>query len=123
MYICLTELSLCDINSFSSLCSKIPFLQARFQKLSCLPQSVGKDPVEHFSLSDLWNFYVERSVYGAAVPMLLNDGDTVVQYYSPSLSAVQIYTCRPLVSVRCFKSLFVLFFCPASILNFSAGHG
>ncbi|KAB1224162.1 hypothetical protein CJ030_MR2G024402 [Morella rubra] len=73
--------------------------KARFQKLSCLPQSVGKDPVEHFSLSDLWNFYVERSVYGAAVPMLLNDGDTVVQYYSPSLSAVQIYTCRPLVSV------------------------
>lgn len=44
-----------------------------------------------FSLSDLWESYREWSVYGVGVPMLLNGSDTVIQYYVPSLSGIQLY--------------------------------
>ncbi|XP_065627829.1 uncharacterized protein LOC112009347 [Quercus suber] len=52
-----------------------------------------------FSLSDVWEFYVEKSFYGASVPILLNNGESVVQYYAPSLSAIQIYTTKPCESI------------------------
>ncbi|KAJ0094997.1 hypothetical protein Patl1_14937 [Pistacia atlantica] len=51
-----------------------------------------KDEADCFSLSDLWNLYVEWSSYGASVPLMLDGYESVVQYYSPSLSALQIYT-------------------------------
>ncbi|XP_073302599.1 uncharacterized protein [Primulina huaijiensis] len=44
-----------------------------------------------FILGDLWEFFREWSVYGAGVPMVLNEGDSVVQYYVPSLSGIQLY--------------------------------
>ena len=77
------------------------FMQARFHTLNGFRQSSGKDMVGCFSLSEVWKFYVEKSFYGSAVPILLNDGDTVVQYYAPSLSAIQIYTTKPSASFRC----------------------
>lgn len=45
----------------------------------------------YFILSDLWDSFREWSAYGAGVPLLLNGSDSVVQYYVPYLSAIQLY--------------------------------
>ncbi|KAF7808845.1 DUF789 family protein [Senna tora] len=45
----------------------------------------------HFVLGDLWESFREWSAYGAGVPLVLNDNDSVVQYYVPYLSGIQIY--------------------------------
>ncbi|XP_010940391.2 uncharacterized protein [Elaeis guineensis] len=67
--------------------------------LNSLWYPVGKDRVEYFTLGDLWDQYNEWSVYGAGVPVVLDNGETVVQYYVPYLSAIQIYTSKsPLAS-------------------------
>ncbi|KAI3467056.1 hypothetical protein Pfo_023719 [Paulownia fortunei] len=44
-----------------------------------------------FVLSDLWASFKEWSAYGAGVPLILNDSDSVVQYYVPYLSGIQLY--------------------------------
>ncbi|XAR55480.1 hypothetical protein NMG60_11035555 [Bertholletia excelsa] len=51
-----------------------------------------REKVEYFTLADLWNCYDEWSVYGAGVPISLDSGETLVQYYVPYLSAIQIFT-------------------------------
>ncbi|KAL4620345.1 hypothetical protein ACB092_06G147500 [Castanea dentata] len=51
-----------------------------------------RETVEYFTLGDLWNCYDEWSAYGAGVPVALNNDETLVQYYVPYLSAIQIYT-------------------------------
>lgn len=45
----------------------------------------------YFVLGDLWESFKEWSAYGAGVPLILNDSDSVVQYYAPYLSGIQIY--------------------------------
>ncbi|PIA61213.1 hypothetical protein AQUCO_00300621v1 [Aquilegia coerulea] len=45
----------------------------------------------HFDLCDLWESFKEWSAYGAGVPLVLNDSDSVIQYYVPYLSAIQLY--------------------------------
>ncbi|KAL1531863.1 hypothetical protein AAHA92_31950 [Salvia divinorum] len=45
----------------------------------------------YFLLSDLWVAFKEWSAYGAGVPLLLNDRDSVIQYYVPYLSGIQLY--------------------------------
>ncbi|OWM78634.1 hypothetical protein CDL15_Pgr002805 [Punica granatum] len=50
-----------------------------------------REKVDYFTLSDLWRCYDEWSAYGAGVPILTN-GETLVQYYVPYLSAIQIFT-------------------------------
>ncbi|KNA11765.1 hypothetical protein SOVF_131700 [Spinacia oleracea] len=45
----------------------------------------------YFVLGDLWESYKEWSAYGAGVPLLLNGSDSVVQYYVPYLSGIQLY--------------------------------
>ncbi|KAG8382855.1 hypothetical protein BUALT_Bualt05G0122600 [Buddleja alternifolia] len=45
-----------------------------------------------FVLSDLWESFKEWSAYGVGVPLILNDTDSVVQYYVPYLSGIQLYT-------------------------------
>ncbi|KAK9705174.1 hypothetical protein RND81_07G038500 [Saponaria officinalis] len=45
----------------------------------------------YFLLSDLWNSFKEWSAYGAGVPLVLNGSDSVVQYYVPFLSGIQLY--------------------------------
>ncbi|GAB2234661.1 hypothetical protein Droror1_Dr00003921 [Drosera rotundifolia] len=54
-----------------------------------------REKIECFSLSDLWNCYDEWSAYGAGVPITLSTGETLVQYYVPYLSAIQIFTSTP----------------------------
>lgn len=44
-----------------------------------------------FSLTDLWDRFDEWSAYGAGVPILLNSRETVMQYYVPYLSGIQLY--------------------------------
>lgn len=45
----------------------------------------------YFVLGDLWESFKEWSAYGAGVPLVLDDNDSVIQYYVPYLSAIQIY--------------------------------
>ncbi|RZB43504.1 uncharacterized protein LOC114403456 [Glycine soja] len=56
----------------------------------------------YFVLGDLWEFFREWSAYGAGVPLVLNDKDSVVQYYVPYLSGIQIYSqnVKPAVKSR-----------------------
>ncbi|CAN6469960.1 unnamed protein product [Victoria cruziana] len=44
-----------------------------------------------FTLGDLWESFKEGSAYGAGVPLVLDGNESVVQYYVPYLSALQIY--------------------------------
>ncbi|KAL7240349.1 hypothetical protein ACSBR2_006074 [Camellia fascicularis] len=54
----------------------------------------------YFVLGDLWESFKEWSAYGVGVPLILNDSDSVVQYYVPYLSAIQIYGDRSKCSVK-----------------------
>lgn len=56
----------------------------------------------YFVLGDLWEFFKEWSAYGAGVPLLLNGHDSVVQYYVPYLSGIQLYVdpSRPVIGQR-----------------------
>ncbi|KAG0482590.1 hypothetical protein HPP92_010674 [Vanilla planifolia] len=55
-----------------------------------------------FSLGDLWESFTEWSAYGAGVPLVLNESDSVVQYYVPYLSAIQLFVDQstPLLRLR-----------------------
>ncbi|XBI75238.1 uncharacterized protein LOC125552963 isoform X2 [Triticum urartu] len=58
------------------------------------------DSSPYFCLDDLWESFREWSAYGAGVPLVLNGGDSVIQYYVPYLSAIQLYAdpSRPVAS-------------------------
>ncbi|KAI9175206.1 hypothetical protein LWI28_028845 [Acer negundo] len=45
----------------------------------------------YFTLGDLWDSFKEWSVYGAGVPLVLDGSDSVVQYYVPYLSGIQLF--------------------------------
>ncbi|KAL0914153.1 hypothetical protein M5K25_017662 [Dendrobium thyrsiflorum] len=68
--------------------------------LNSIWQSNDKEEVEFFTLGELWDQYKEWSAYGAGVPILFPDGEIVVQYYVPYLSALQIYTSKSLAALR-----------------------
>lgn len=71
--------------------------------LNSLWQPVEKEMVEYFTLRDLWDRYDEWSAYGAGAPIVLNSGETVVQYYAPYLSAIQIYTSKSFTNFRSLR--------------------
>ena len=56
----------------------------------------------YFVLGDLWESFKEWSAYGAGVPLLLDGSETVMQYYVPYLSAIQLYVdpSKPLTRIR-----------------------
>ncbi|KAL3829359.1 hypothetical protein ACJIZ3_018161 [Penstemon smallii] len=70
-----------------------PFVPAQhFSRTSmraCRNRNSGFHP--YFILGDLWDSFREWSVYGAGVPLVMNGSDSVVQYYVPSLSGIQLY--------------------------------
>ncbi|GMJ11523.1 hypothetical protein HRI_004821500 [Hibiscus trionum] len=66
--------------------------QSEIRNLNRLWHPWERETVEYFTLGDLWNCYDEWSAYGAGVLIELNNGETIVQYYVPYLSAVQIFT-------------------------------
>ncbi|KAJ6349012.1 hypothetical protein OIU77_006572 [Salix suchowensis] len=84
-----------------------PLVQSQFlpkreiRNLNSLWNPWERDTVEYFTLGDLWNCYDEWSAYGAGVPITLDNGETLVQYYVPYLSAIQIYTSKS--SVNSFR--------------------
>ena len=49
------------------------------------------DSRPYFCLGDLWESFREWSAYGAGVPLVLNGRNSVIQYYVPYLSAIQLY--------------------------------
>lgn len=51
-------------------------------------------------LRDLWDCYDEWSAYGIGLPVLLKSGETILQYFVPHLSAIQIYYNKPVVASR-----------------------
>ncbi|XP_042450219.1 uncharacterized protein LOC122034930 isoform X2 [Zingiber officinale] len=57
-------------------------------------QPILQSKVEYFNLVDLWDQYSEWSAYGLGVPIILDNCDSVVQYYVPFLSAIQIYSSK-----------------------------
>nr|CAB3456196.1 unnamed protein product [Digitaria exilis] len=54
----------------------------------------------YFCLGDLWEAFKEWSFYGAGVPLVLNGSDSVMQYYVPYLSAIQLYADPSKLSAR-----------------------
>lgn len=49
------------------------------------------EPNLYYCLGDLWEAFNEWSVYGVGVPILLNGKDSIIQYYVPFLSGIQLY--------------------------------
>ncbi|XXG80556.1 hypothetical protein AAC387_Pa09g1394 [Persea americana] len=60
----------------------------------------GEDSHPYFNLGDLWESFKEWSAYGAGVRLVLNGSDSVIQYYVPYLSAIQLYADSPKPSPR-----------------------
>eukprot|EP01018_Ginkgo_biloba_P017196 Gb_15789 [translate_table: standard] len=90
-----------------------PSLPAQYLSKTCLRdlapnkwwQPSEAESAKYFSLGDLWDCYDEWSAYGAGVPILLNSGETVFQYYVPYLSALQIYTSNGTRSFSNFRNI------------------
>ncbi|CAN8247927.1 unnamed protein product [Cochlearia groenlandica] len=68
--------------------------KAEIRSLNRIWHPWEREKVEYFRLSNLWDCYDEWSAYGAGVPIRLSNGDSLVQYYVPYLSAIQIFTSR-----------------------------
>ncbi|WOL03276.1 hypothetical protein Cni_G11996 [Canna indica] len=87
--------------------STTPVVPARyFPKASTRGRRNGDelDPMPHFCLSDLWESFKEWSAYGAGVPLVMNGSDSVVQYYVPYLSAIQLYVDASATTIRSRRS-------------------
>lgn len=56
-----------------------------------------------YCLGDLWESLKEWSAYGAGVPLLLNGTESIMQYYVPYLSGIQLYIDpqKPPSKIRC----------------------
>ncbi|XP_066345550.1 uncharacterized protein [Miscanthus floridulus] len=78
--------------------SVTPVVKAHtFPMASYLPLSNGyyekiADGVKAFYLGDLWNRFYEWSACGVGTSVCIAPGETVVQYFVPYLSAIQLYT-------------------------------
>ncbi|XP_055802115.1 uncharacterized protein LOC129871241 [Solanum dulcamara] len=72
--------------------------KSEIRNLNRLWHPKEREEIEYFTLSDLWNCFDEWSAYGAGVPIRLDSGETLVQYYVPYLSAIQIFTSSSSVS-------------------------
>ncbi|XP_055823904.1 uncharacterized protein LOC129892353 [Solanum dulcamara] len=72
--------------------------QSEIRNLNRLWHPWEREKVEYFTLGDLWNCYDEWSAYGAGVPIKTDSTETLVQYYVPYLSAMQIFISRSSVN-------------------------
>ena len=52
---------------------------------------LGDDDDDAYVLSELWDAFAEPSAFGAEVPLRLQEGQDVSQYYVPFLSGVQLF--------------------------------
>lgn len=67
----------------------LPFMGSQTRMRGWKTCSIDFQPF--FTLGDLWESFKEGSAYGAGVPLVLDGNESVVQYYVPYLSALQIY--------------------------------
>lgn len=77
-------------------------MQNGFLKTNPLSETPGSNTVKWFRLVDLWDQYYEWSAYGAGTHVQLSTGETVVQYYVPYLSAIQLYITTPKLVMSAF---------------------
>eukprot|EP00249_Psilotum_nudum_P023935 c29031_g1_i1 orf=390-1727(-) len=89
----------CNLDRFLE--STCPSVQPLYLPKSCQWEACQSrlqlghtEPLPYFALADLRDSFGEWSAYGAGVPITLNGNETVVQYYAPYLSAMQLYTAR-----------------------------
>ncbi|CAA2995330.1 Hypothetical predicted protein [Olea europaea subsp. europaea] len=75
--------------------------QSDMENLNGLWHPWERENLDYFTLGDLWNCYDEWSAYGAGVPITIDDGQNLVQYFVPYLSAIQIFTSDS--SVNCVR--------------------
>lgn len=80
------------LHSVTPIVPSKPVPQSYMYDLNSLQKPGAKEITEYFTLGDLWQCYDEWSAYGVGTPVVLNNGDNVLQYYVPYLSAIQIYT-------------------------------
>uniref|UniRef100_A0A0A9DLL2 Uncharacterized protein n=1 Tax=Arundo donax TaxID=35708 RepID=A0A0A9DLL2_ARUDO len=76
------------------LTSTTPSVPAQYLPKTSLRMWRSGDAIDsrpYFCLGDLWESFRESSAYGAGVPLVLNGSDSVIQYYVPYLSAIQLY--------------------------------
>ncbi|CAL9227149.1 unnamed protein product [Arabidopsis halleri] len=66
--------------------------KTQIKNLNRLWYPLESQRVEYFRLGDFWDCFDEWSAYGAGVPIVSETGETLVQYYVPYLSAIQIFT-------------------------------
>lgn len=86
-----TDSSLSNLDRFLE--STIPSVPAQYLSTTRISglSTCDVDYQPYFVLDDLWEAFKEWSAYGAGVPLVLNNTDSVVQYYVPYLSGLQIY--------------------------------
>ncbi|KAK6913717.1 Protein of unknown function DUF789 [Dillenia turbinata] len=79
-----------------------PFVSAQFfPKTRMRELRSGDGEINpYFVLGDLWESFKEWSVYGAGVPLVLNGSESVIQYYVPYLSGIQLYRDPLMPSLR-----------------------
>ncbi|XP_042039678.1 uncharacterized protein LOC121785356 [Salvia splendens] len=71
------------------------------RKLNKLWHPCEREKVDYFVLADLWSSFDEWSAYGAGVPIASEDGQNLIQYFVPYLSAIQIFTSNS--SANCLR--------------------
>lgn len=83
--------SLCNLEKF--IASITPSVNAQYFSKSTMRglRTCDVEYQPYFVLGDLWESFWEWSAYGAGVPIVLDGCDSIVQYYVPYLSAMQIY--------------------------------
>ncbi|PHU04343.1 hypothetical protein BC332_25165 [Capsicum chinense] len=82
----------CFLNCTTPLVPSQVLPKSEIRNLNRLWHPWEREKVEYFKLVDLWNCFDEWSAYGAGIPIRLDTGETLVQYYVPYLSAIQIFT-------------------------------
>ncbi|XP_055808504.1 uncharacterized protein LOC129877053 [Solanum dulcamara] len=82
----------CFLNCTAPLVPSQFLAKSEIRNLNRLWHPWEREKVEYFKLADLWNCFDEWSAYGAGIPIRLDTGETLVQYYVPYLSAIQIFT-------------------------------
>ncbi|KAL3821505.1 hypothetical protein ACJIZ3_007410 [Penstemon smallii] len=78
--------------------------KSEMRKLNRLWHPWEREKVDYFTLGNFWNSFDEWSAYGAGVPIInSDDGQNLIQYFVPYLSAIQIFTSTSTSSVNCLR--------------------
>lgn len=75
-------------------------MQAYAHDINTKWQPANKHKVDFYYLEHLWQSYQEWSACGVGVPLRLKNGESVTQYYTPYLSAIQLFTTKALSAPR-----------------------